>query len=75
MFSAGDPLGSMWPVILTMGGQIDRRDDAMTVINDIFSILLQVENYLEEKYRFLGRENIARDYVLHIVEQLAEVCD
>ena len=33
----------MWLVILTMGGQIDRRDDAMAVINDIFSILLQVE--------------------------------
>ena len=55
--------------------QIDRRDDAMTVINDIFSILLQVENYLDEKYRFLGKENIARDYTLHIIEQLAEVCD
>lgn len=75
MFSARDPLGSMWLVILTMGGQINRRDDAMTVINDIFSILLQVENYLDEKYRFLGKENIARDYTLHIIEQLAEVCD
>lgn len=74
MFSAGEPLGSMWLVILTMGGQIDRRDDAMAVINDIFSILLQVENYLDEKYRFLGKDNIARDYALHIVEQLAERC-
>ena len=51
-----------------------RRDDAMAVINDIFSILLQVENYLDEKYRFLGKDNIARDYALHIVEQLAERC-
>lgn len=75
LFSSGSPLGSIWSVILTMGGQTNRIDEAIGITNDILSILLQIENYLDEKYHFLGQESIARDYILHIAEQLVKQCD
>lgn len=75
MFSSGSPIGALWIVILTMGGQINKKDEALGIINAIFSIMIQVENYLDEKYNFLGKESIAQDYTLHILELLAEKCN
>ena len=75
MFSAGSPLGAIWQTILIMGGQTNRTDEALAIANDILSILLQVENYLDEKYNFLGAESIAKNYMLHIMEQLAAKCN
>ena len=75
MFSAGSPLGATWQMILIMGGQTNRTDEALAITNDILSILLQVENYLDEKYNFLGAESIAKNYMLHIMEQLAAKCN
>lgn len=75
MFSAGSPLGAIWQMILIMGGQTNRTDEALAITNDILSILLQVENYLDEKYNFLGAESIAKNYMLHIMEQLVAKCN
>ena len=58
-----------------MGGQIDKTDEALEIINSIFSIMIQVENYLDETYNFLGKESIAQDYTIHILELLAEKCN
>lgn len=75
MFSSDSPMGSLWTVILIMGGQIDKTDEALEIINSIFSIMIQVENYLDETYNFLGKESIAQDYTIHILELLAEKCN
>ncbi|CDC79265.1 unknown [Clostridium sp. CAG:964] len=75
MFSSGSPLGSIWSVILTMGGQTNRTDEAIAITNDMLSILLQIENYLDEKYNFLGAESLAKNYMLHIIQQLANMCE
>ena len=78
MFSSGNPLGSFWLVIFTMGGQLygtDATDEPIGIVNNIFSILIQIENYLDEKYNFLGKDSIAKEYMLHIIEQLADKCD
>lgn len=78
MFSSGNPLGSFWLVIFTMGGQLygtDATDELIGIVNNIFSILIQIENYLDEKYNFLGKDSIAKDYMLHIIEQLADKCN
>lgn len=45
------------------------------IVNNIFSILIQIENYLDEKYNFLGKDSIAKEYMVHIIEQLADKCD
>lgn len=78
MFSSGNPLGSFWLVIFTMGGQLygtDATDEPIGIVNNIFSILIQIENYLDEKYNFLGKDSIAKEYMLHIIEQLADKCN
>ena len=75
MFSSGSPLGSIWSVILTMGGQTNRTDESIAITNDMLSILLQIENYLDEKYNFLGSESLAKNYMLHIIQQLADMCE
>ncbi|MCD8328288.1 MAG: hypothetical protein LUC25_04230 [Ruminococcus sp.] len=75
MFSSGPPLGSIWTVILTMGGQTGRIDEAMTITNDVLSVLIQIENYLDEKYHFLEQESIAKNYMLHIIQQLSDLCN
>lgn len=78
MFSSGNPLGSFWLVIFTMGGQLygtDATDEPIGIVNNIFSILIQIENYLDEKYNFLGKDSIAKEYMVHIIEQLADKCD
>jgi hypothetical protein len=78
LFSSGNPLGSFWLVIFTMGGQLygtDATDEPIGIVNNIFSILIQIENYLDEKYNFLGKDSIAKEYMLHIIEQLADKCD
>lgn len=75
MFSAGNPLGSFWLAIFTMGGQLrgtDAVDEPIGIVNNIFSILIQIENYLDEKYHFLGEDSIAKDYMLRVIEELAE---
>ena len=75
MFSSGSPLGSFWLMIFTMGGQLHRTDAPIGIVNNIFSILLQIENYLDEKYNFLGEDSIAKNYMLHIIGQVADKCD
>lgn len=75
MFSSGNPLGSFWVMIFAMGGQIYGTDEPIGIVNNIFSILLQIENYLDEKYNFLGNDSIAKDYMLRIIRQLAAQCN
>ncbi|MGN1114517.1 MAG: hypothetical protein ACI4RC_05290 [Oscillospiraceae bacterium] len=75
MFSAGPPLGFFWIAILTMGGKIEGSSEPIEIVNNIFSILIQIENYLDEKYNFLGKDSIAKDYMLHIIEQLIDKCN
>ena len=58
-----------------MGGQTNRTDEAIAITNDMLSILLQIENYLDEKYNFLGAESLAKNYMLHIIQQLADMCE
>lgn len=73
MFSAGSPIGTFWTGIFRMGMQMYGTEDVpMSIVNNIFSILIQVENYLDEKYQFLGGEHLAMDYMLHILEQTHE---
>ena len=75
MLSSGPPLGQLWHIIYMMGGQTGETDAAIGITNNMISVLIQVENYLDEKYNFLGRESIAQNYMMHIVKQLAEVYD
>lgn len=72
MFAAGPPLGMTWRIIILMGDKAHKMDEAIGITNDILSILLQIENYLDEKYHFLGADSIAKDYIMHILEQLLE---
>lgn len=72
MFAAGPPLGMTWRMIILMGDRANKMDEAIGITNDILSILLQIENYLDEKYHFLGADSIAKDYIMHILEQLLE---
>ena len=61
-----------------MGGQLygtDATDEPIGIVNNIFSILIQIENYLDEKYNFLGKDSIAKEYMLHIIEQLVDKCN
>lgn len=74
MFSSGPPLGSIWLLILKMGEQANMADEAINITNDILSILLQLENYLDEKYNFLGENSIAKNYMVHIIKQINELC-
>ena len=75
MFSSGSPLGSIWQIILSMGGQTNRTNEAIAITNDLLSILLQIENYLDEKYNFLGQDSIAKNYMLRIIQLLEEMCN
>lgn len=70
MFAAGPPLGMIWQIIMVMGDKAHKMDEAIGITNDILSILLQIENYLDEKYHFLGADSIAKSYIMHILEQL-----
>lgn len=72
MFAAGPPLGMTWRIIILMGDKAYKMDEAIGITNDILSILLQIENYLDEKYHFLGADSIAQGYIMHILEQLLE---
>lgn len=72
MFAAGPPLGMIWQIIMVMGDKAHKMDEAIGITNDILSILLQIENYLDEKYHFLGADSIAKGYIMHILEQLLE---
>lgn len=47
----------------------------MSIVNNILSILLQIESYLDEKYNFLGEESIAKNYIHHILKQISENFD
>lgn len=78
MFSSGSPLGTFWRILFAMGAQLPDAGAAnkpVDIVNDILSILLQVENYLDEKYNFLGNDSIARNYIYHILEQLIDNYD
>lgn len=74
MFSSLSPLGAIWEVILIMGAKTNRIDETIAITNNLLSILLQIENYLDDKYNLLGSESISKDYMLHIVDQLAAKC-
>ena len=69
-------MGSFWLVIFTMGGQLygtDATDEPIGIVNNIFSILIQIENYLDEKYNFLGKDSIAKEYMgLFFAKTVAE---
>ena len=75
MFSSGPPLGLVWRLLLIMGDRIQQTDEVIAITNNILSILLQIENYLGEKYDFLGQENIAKNYMMHIFKQVIEICN
>lgn len=75
MFSASTPLGAIWEMILIMGGKADKTDEALAITNDLLAILLQIENYLADKYNFLGAESISKNYIKHIMEQLLAKCN
>lgn len=75
MFSCGETASTFWKVLLTMGGKADKTDEALAVANDVFSILLQIENFLADKYHFLGDESIAQKYMLHIMGTLMKECE
>lgn len=75
MFSCGESASTFWKVLLIMGSKANKTSEALAVANDVLSILLQVENYLAEKYRFLGDESISRKYMLHIMSTLAKECE
>ena len=75
MFSCGEKASTFWAVLLTMGGKADKTDEAIAVTNDVLSILLQVENFLAEKYHFLGNESIAKKYMMHVMGTLSKLCE
>ena len=58
-----------------MGGKANKTDEAIAVANDVLSILLQVENFLADKYHFLGDESIAKKYMLHVMGTLSKLCE
>lgn len=75
MFSCGEKASTFWAVLLTMGGKANKTDEAIAVANDVLSILLQVENFLADKYHFLGDESIAKKYMLHVMGTLSKLCE
>ena len=42
---------------------------------DAGKALLQVENFLADKYHFLGDESIAKKYMLHVMGTLSKLCE
>lgn len=64
-------------LIIERQGRVTKEQSKIIRIyfNNIFSILIQIENYLDEKYNFLGKDSIAKEYMVHIIEQLADKCD
>lgn len=78
MFSSLYPLGTFWNVLFSMGTQlsdINSKNNPVSIVNNILSILLQIESYLDEKYNFLGEESIAKNYIHHILKQISENFD
>lgn len=75
LFSAGPPLGSFWFVFFQMGSQLGGTYEPIGIVKNIYIILLQIENYLDEKYRFLGKDAIVKDYMHHIFQGISEKCN
>lgn len=78
IFSSFYPLGTFWNVLFSMGTQlsdINSKNNPVSIVNNILSILLQIESYLDEKYNFLGEESIAKNYIYHILKQISENFD
>ncbi|MDU1591691.1 hypothetical protein [Peptostreptococcus anaerobius] len=67
----------VFALVIERQGRVTKEQSKIIRIyfNNIFSILIQIENYLDEKYNFLGKDSIAKEYMLHIIEQLADKCD
>ena len=74
MVSSGTPLGIIWNALLIMGTQADKTDQISFMINDLLSILLQIEDYLIRKYNFNEDECISPKYIKSIVEKLFAQC-
>lgn len=72
MFSSTKPLGAIWQIFVIIGEQSGRNSEAIGIANNLLSILLQIENFLDEKYRLTGTENISQEYIYAILKQLVE---
>lgn len=59
----------------TQLSDINSKNNPVSIVNNILSILLQIESYLDEKYNFLGEESIAKNYIHHILKQISENFD
>ena len=70
MFSCEYKCGTVWNIIFIMGGKANRPQDAITIINNVLSILMQIENYLLSKYHFLGSDGIAKKYMANVIEKI-----
>ena len=70
MFRCDRELGTFWKILLTMGGQVDRRKETFEIIYHLSSVLIQAEDLWHSRYRFLGEDQIARKYMVKLIERL-----
>ncbi len=74
MFAVHPECGNFWKILLTMFNLSNRGDALTPFLNDLMSVLIQVEQFLVEKYRFLGTEQIVSKYSTNLIEGiLAEI--
>ncbi len=70
LYSGCAPIGKIWPLILAMGNNAHKADEALAIYNGILSILLQVESRLTETYHFLGEDHLAQKYMDKILNEI-----
>lgn len=70
MFMCTPTCGQFWMLLLTMAAKANQRDECMQFLNDFISILIQVEEHLDDLYSPLGAKQLAQRYTSHIVSSI-----
>lgn len=75
MFACTKTCGQFWQMLFIMGDKAGRKDETIQFLNALFSILIQVEQYLVDKYQFLGADQIVKKYSTHILASIIATVD
>lgn len=63
--------GMFWGSLLIMAAQINNTNASTAFVNNLLSVLLQIENQMVEQYQFIGGERLAVEYITVIVDSMA----
>lgn len=74
-FSCEEGCGMFWKMIVTLGGKTGREKDVTQIYCGVFSVLIQVEDFLVKKYQFLGIDQIVKKYSLGILKLASDYID